>query len=125
MTEQEATVQRKKIADALASALERRHEVLDTVVASEDYDAAIEALAALLDTSEDAAEAVLKLSFDRLTRVSRRRIAAELDNLNSQVPELAPADQAPGPARRLMLRPFSRDEDHDIFAARTRDMRSA
>lgn len=118
-------MQRKEIADALVSALERRHEVLDAVVASEDYDAAIEALAALLDTSEDAAEAVLKLSFHQLTRVSRRRIATELDNLNSQVPTLAPADQTPGSARRLMLRPFSPDDDRDIFAARTRDMRSA
>ena len=118
-------MQRKEIADALVSALERRHEVLDAVVASEDYDAAIEALAALLDTSEDAAEAVLKLSFHQLTRVSRRRIATELDNLNSQVPTLAPADQTPGSAHRLMLRPFSPDDDRDIFAARTRDMRSA
>ena len=31
-----------------------------------------------------AAEAVLRLSFDRLTKVSRRRIAAELENLTSQ-----------------------------------------
>lgn len=125
MSDQDSTSRRRAIADALVAALERRHEVLETVVASEDYDAAIEALADLLETSADAAEAVLRLSFDRLTRVSRRRIAAELDNLNSQVPALAPTDQTPGSARRLMLRPFSPDEDHDIFAARTRDMRSA
>ncbi|KGI67769.1 GNAT family N-acetyltransferase [Mycolicibacterium rufum] len=125
MTDQDAAVQRKVIADAMVAALERRHEVLDAVVASEDYDAAIEALADLLDTSADAAEAVLRLSFDRLTRVSRRRIAAELDTLTSQLASPAPAEQMPGSARRLRLRPFSPDTDRDIFAERTRDMRSA
>ncbi|MDZ4232983.1 MAG: GNAT family N-acetyltransferase, partial [Dietzia sp.] len=84
MTEQDITVERRVIADALVRALERRHEVLDAVVASDDYDAAIEALADLLVTSPAAAEAVLRLSFDRLTRVSRRRIAAELENLSSR-----------------------------------------
>jgi GNAT superfamily N-acetyltransferase len=125
MTEQDAAVQRKIVADAMVSALERRHEVLDTVVASEDYDAAIEALAELLDTTADAAEAVLRLSFDRLTRVSRRRIAAELDTLSSQVPAGSPVEQTPGSARRLRLRPFSADLDRDVFAARTADVRSA
>lgn len=118
-------MQRKVVADAMVAALERRHEVLDAVVASEDYDAAIEALADLLDTSADAAEAVLRLSFDRLTRVSRRRIAAELDTLTSQLATPAAAEQTPGSSRRLRLRPFSPDTDRDIFAARTRDMRSA
>lgn len=125
MTDQDAAVQRKVIADAMVAALERRHEVLDAVVASEDYDAAIEALADLLDTSADAAEAVLRLSFDRLTRVSRRRIAAELDTLTSQLASPAPTEQTPGSARRLRLRPFSPDADRDVFAERTRDMRSA
>ncbi|BBX70940.1 GNAT family N-acetyltransferase [Mycolicibacterium psychrotolerans] len=124
MAEQDAAVQRKVVADAMVAALERRHEVLDAVVASEDYDAAIEALADLLATSADAAEAVLRLSFDRLTRVSRRRIAAELDTLTSQLGTPA-SEQTPGSARRLRLRPFSPDTDRDIFAARTRDMRSA
>ncbi|TRW80695.1 GNAT family N-acetyltransferase [Mycolicibacterium sp. 018/SC-01/001] len=118
-------VERTIIADAMVRALERRHDVLDAVVASEDYDAAIEALADLLDTTAEAAEAVLRLSFDRLTRVSRRRIAAELDTLTSMQPTDSPAEQAPGPARRLRLRPFSADVDRDIFAARTDDVRSA
>ncbi|ANI39368.1 acetyltransferase [Mycolicibacterium vaccae 95051] len=99
--------------------------MLDAVVASEDYDAAIEALADLLDTSHDAAEAVLRLSFDRLTKVSRRRIADELENLTSQEQAYTPSEQTPGSARKLMLRPFAPDRDRDIFAARTRDMRSA
>lgn len=115
----------REIAAALVRALERRHDVLDAVVASEDYDAAIEALADLLDTSHDAAEAVLRLSFDRLTKVSRRRIADELENLTNQEQAYTPSEQTPGSARKLMLRPFAPDRDRDIFAARTRDMRSA
>ena len=123
MTAHDTTAERV-IADALVHALARRHEVLDAVVASEDYDAAIEAIADLLDTSVAAAEAVLRLSFDRLTKVSRRRIAAELENLTSQEPSFTSA--APDrPARRMMLRPFAADSDRDIFAARTDDMRSA
>ncbi|MDZ4268541.1 MAG: GNAT family N-acetyltransferase [Mycobacterium sp.] len=125
MTEQDTTAQRRVVADALVHALERRHEVLDVVVASDDYDAAIEAIADLLGTSEVAAEAVLRLSFDRLTKVSRRRIAAELENLTSQELSFTAAEQTGRSARRMMLRPFAADRDRDIFAARTEDMRSA
>jgi GNAT superfamily N-acetyltransferase len=125
MTEQDTTAERRVIADALVHALARRHEVLDAVVASDDYDAAIESIADLLDTSAAAAEAVLRLSFDRLTKVSRRRIAAELEDLNSQELTFTAAEQTDRSARRLMLRPFDADGDRDIFAARTEDMRSA
>ena len=38
-------VERKAIADALVHAMERRHEVLDAVVASDDYDAASDSIA--------------------------------------------------------------------------------
>jgi len=113
------------IADALVHALARRHEVIDAVVASDDYDAAIEAIADLLDTSAAGAEAVLRLSFDRLTKVSRRRIAAELENLTSQELTFTSAAQPDRSARAMMLRPFAADIDRDIFAARTDDMRSA
>lgn len=123
MTEQDATS--REMAAALVHAMERRHEVLDAVVASDDYDAAIESIAALLDTSEEAAEAVLRLSFDRLTKVARRRIAAELQNLDSQASAFTPPEQTAGSARRLMLRPFTAEDDRDIFAARTADMQSA
>jgi GNAT superfamily N-acetyltransferase len=123
MTEQDSTVERREIARAMVRALECRHELLDAVVESEDYDAAIEAIATLIGTSLVAAEAVLRLSFDRLTRVSRDRIAAELEDLNSQLSFMAEQ-----PARRgqdLVLRPFAADKDRDIFAARTDDVRSA
>ncbi len=124
MTEHDTTGERV-IADALVHALARRHEVIDAVVASDDSDAALEAIADLLDTSAVAAEAVLRLSFDRLTKVSRRRIAAELETLTSQELTFTSAAQPDRSARAMMLRPFAADSDRDIFAARTDDMRSA
>lgn len=122
MTEPDTTAERRVIADALVHALERRHAVLDAVVASDDYDAAIDAIADLLETSSVAAEAVLRLSFHRLTKVARRRIAVELENLDKEL--LPPAELTGGSARRLTLRPFAAVADHDIFAARTADMLS-
>jgi hypothetical protein len=123
MTDEDPRVARREIADTLMRALERRHELLDVIVKSEDYDAAIEAIASQLGTSTVAAEAVLRLSFDRLTKVSRRRIAAELEDLNNQLsftmgPSAASADA-------LVLRPFSAESDRDIFAARTNDVQEA
>lgn len=122
MTEPDTTAERRVIADALVHALERRHAVLDAVVASDDYDAAIDGIADLLETSSVAAEAVLRLSFHRLTKVARRRIAVELENLDKEL--LPPAELTGGSARRLVLRPFTAGADHDIFAARTADMLS-
>jgi GNAT superfamily N-acetyltransferase len=123
MTDNDVRVDRREIADTLVRALERRHEVLDAIVASEDYDAAIEKIAALLGTSPLGGEAVLRLSFDRLTRVSRRRIAAELEDLNHEL-SFTMGEQASS-EKNLVLRPFSADADRDIFAARTDDMRQA
>ena len=123
MTQQDNRVERREIARAMVRALERRHELLDAVVESEDYDAAIEAIANLIGTSLVAAEAVLRLSFDRLTRVSRDRIAAELEDLNSQLSFIA--EQPLSTGQNLVLRPFSADVDRDIFAARTDDVRAA
>ncbi|UXA19873.1 GNAT family N-acetyltransferase [Mycobacterium sp. SMC-4] len=121
----DAQTQRRLIADTLVTALERRHEVLDAVVGAEDYDAAIEAIADLLDVPASAAEAVLRLSFDRLTKVARRRIATELENLAAEESVMAVVDPTPGPARRLQLRPFDPERDRDVFAARTADVPSA
>ncbi len=123
MTEQDSRLERREIAHALVQALERRHELLDVVVRSEDYDAAIESIASALGTSLVAAEAVLRLSFDRLTKVSRRRIAAELEDLNTQLSFMG--EQPASTGQNLVLRPFSADEDRDIFAARTGDVRAA
>jgi GNAT superfamily N-acetyltransferase len=107
----------------MVRALECRHELLDAIVESEDYDAAIEAIATLIGTSLVAAEAVLRLSFDRLTKVSRDRIAAELEDLNSQLSFMA--EQSVSPGQNLVLRPFAASKDRDIFAARTDDVRAA
>lgn len=115
---------RREIADALMRALERRHDVLDVIVASEDYDAAIGEIAALLGTSAVGGEAVLRLSFDRLTKVARRRIATELEDLNNQL-DFTMGEQQPRQAERMALRPFSAEQDRDIFAVRTRDVGAA
>jgi hypothetical protein len=123
MTEHDGTVARREIADTLVRALERRHELLDVVVESEDYDAAVDAIATMLNTSRAAADAVLRLSFERLTKVSRRRIAAELEDLNTQLSFMS--DQPVNSTDTLMLRPFSADSDRDIFAARTADVGAA
>jgi len=122
MTDHDRRVERREITDTLVRALERRHEVLDAIVAAEDHDAAIEAIADLLGTSHAAAEAVLGLSFDRLTKVSRRRIAAELEDLNNQL-HFTMGERAT--SVDLVLRPFTAEADRDIFAARTTDMRAA
>jgi GNAT superfamily N-acetyltransferase len=123
MTDHDRRVARREIADTLVRALERRHEVLDAIVKAEDYDAAIEAIAGLLGTSAAAAEAVLRLSFDRLTKVSRRKIAAELEDLNTQLSFTM--GESKSPVDNLVLRPFSAATDRDIFAARTEDVREA
>jgi GNAT superfamily N-acetyltransferase len=123
MTEQDSKVERREIARAMVRALECRHELLDAVVESEDYDAAIEAIATLIGTSLVAAEAVLGLSFDRLTRVSRDRIAAELEDLDSQLTFIAEHPASTG--QNLVLRPFAADQDRDVFVARTGDVRAA
>ena len=124
MTNDDVRVERREIADTLVRALERRHEVLDAIVESEDYDAAIEAIARLLDTSAVAGEAVLRLSFDRLTRVSRRKIAAELEDLNNEF-SFTVGEQPANLTDTLALRPFAAAADRDIFAARTDEMRQA
>ena len=85
MTDQDRKAARREIADALLKALERRHEVADVVVESENKAAALDAIVKLLDTSHLAAEAVMSMSFDRLTIESRKQILAELEDLNKQL----------------------------------------
>ncbi len=124
MTDDGQKLARREIADTLVRALERRHELLDVVVESEDFDAAVEAIATMLGTSPAGAEAVLRLSFDRLTKVSRRRIAAELEDLNHEL-SFTTGERQASPGSNLVLRPFSAHSDRDIFAARTDDVRTA
>jgi len=117
MTDQDQTAARREIADALLSALNNRHEVLDVIVEADDRPAAVAAIAALLGTSTRGGEAVIGMAFDQLTKDSRRKIAAELDDLNSQLTFM----QNERPASTddsLTLRPFAGDPDRDIFATR-------
>jgi len=121
MTDHDRKAARREIADALLQALERRHEVLDLMVESENKAAAVEAIVKLLDTSHVAAEAVMNMSFDRLTKDSRRKILAELEDLNKQL-SFTLNERPASSGETLELRAFSADEDRDVFAARTQDV---
>ena len=124
MTDHDQKAVRREIADALLKALERRHEVADVVVESENTAAAVAAIVTLLDTSRQAAEAVLSMSFYRLTIDSRKQILAELEDLNKQL-SFTVGERPASSGDSLVLRPFSADEDRDIFATRTADMGGA
>lgn len=124
MTDQDRTVTRRAIADALMTALERRHEILDVIVKSSDRASAIDAVSELLGKSRIGAEAVMGMSFDQLTKDSRLRIAAELDDLNSQL-SFAVGERPASADESLRLRQFSPDDDRDIFATRTQEVGAA
>ncbi len=124
MTDQDRKATRREIADALLKALERRHEIADVVVESEDKATAVEAIVRLLDTSHLAAEAVMGMSFAQLTIDSRRKILAELEDLNKQL-SFTLGERPASSGETLELRPFSADQDRDIFAARTEDVGAA
>jgi GNAT superfamily N-acetyltransferase len=124
MSDHDQTAARREIADALLKALERRHEVADVVVESENKAAAVQAVVTLLDTSNLAAEAVMSMSFDRLTIASRKQILAELEDLNKQL-SFTVGERPASSGDSLVLRQFSAAEDRDIFATRTTDMGAA
>ncbi|OBJ06955.1 acetyltransferase [Mycobacterium colombiense] len=124
MTDQDRKAARREIADALLKALERRHEIADVVVESENKAAAVKAIVRLLDTSQVAAEAVMGMSFDQLTIDSRRKILAELEDLNKQL-SFTLGERPASSGDTLELRPFSASEDRDIFSIRTEDMGGA
>ncbi|MGB3603249.1 GNAT family N-acetyltransferase [Gordonia sp. (in: high G+C Gram-positive bacteria)] len=118
MTDVDQTASRRDITDALLSAMERRHEVLDIIVEAENRDTAATKIAALLGKSKLGAEAVLNMSFYQLTTDERRKNQAELDNLNEAI-TFTLAERPASSGDTLSLRPFSADEDADIFAERT------
>lgn len=118
MTNHDRAAARREIADALMNALERRHEVLDAIVEAGDRPAAVDAIVALLGTSRRGGEAVMGMSFDQLTEDSRKRIAAELDDLNAQL-TFTLKERPASSGDNLVLRPFAGHADRDIFAERT------
>jgi GNAT superfamily N-acetyltransferase len=124
MTDHDRKAARREIADALLKALERRHEVLDLIVEADSNAAAVEAIAGLLGTSHAGAEAVMGLSFEQLTKDSRRIIQAELEDLNTQL-SFTLGERPASSGETLELRPFSAAEDRDIFARRTEDVGAA
>jgi GNAT superfamily N-acetyltransferase len=121
MTDHDRAAARREITDALLKALERRHEVLDIIVEAEDKASAVTAISALLGTSNLGGETVLAMSFDQLTKDSRRRINDELEDLNNQLTFML-KDRPASSGDSLTLRPFSGATDRDIFAARTQDV---
>ncbi|MBI3690917.1 MAG: GNAT family N-acetyltransferase, partial [Mycolicibacterium aromaticivorans] len=124
MTDQDRAAARREIADALLTALERRHEVIDAIVASDNRDSAITAISELLGTSRRGTEAVLGLSFEQVTRESRDRITAELRDLNSQL-SFTLGERPASTDESLQLRPFADESDRDIFATRTQEIGAA
>jgi len=124
MTDQDRKAARREIADALLKALERRHEVLDLIVEADNKAAALDAIGGLLDTSHVGAEAVLGLSFEQVTKDSRKIIQAELEDLNKQL-SFTLGERPASSGDSLELRAFSAEEDRDIFAVRTEDIGAA
>lgn len=124
MTDQDRAAARREIADALLTALERRHDVLDAIVEASDREAAVDAITGLLGTSRIGSEAVMGMSFDQLTIDSRRRIKKELDDLNSKLSFIL-GERPASSDDSLQLRPFSHETDRDIFGARTTEVGAA
>ncbi|MGV0626554.1 GNAT family N-acetyltransferase [Mycolicibacter minnesotensis] len=121
MTQVDRAVTRREITDALLKAMERRHEVLDAIVDSQDRGSAVQAIAELLGVSPLGCEAVIGMSFDQLTKDSRRTIADELEDLNHEL-TFTLGDRPASSGETLLLRPFSGDPDREIFAMRTSDV---
>jgi GNAT superfamily N-acetyltransferase len=124
MTDHDRAAARREITDALFCALNRRHEVLNVIVEADDRPAAVEAVAVLLGTSHLGAEAVMGMSFDGLTKEARLKIAAELDDLNSQL-SFTLVERPESSGESLELRAFRGESDRDIFTSRTDDIGAA
>src|ERR1700733_1267849 len=121
MTDHDRAAARREITNALMNALERRHEVLDLIVKADDRPSAVDGIVELLDTSRLGAEAVIGMSFDQLTKDSRKKIIAELEDLNN-ILSFTFKDRPASSGDTLALRAFSGSSDRDIFAARTEEV---
>jgi ribosomal protein S18 acetylase RimI-like enzyme len=121
MTDHDRVAARREITDAFLAALERRHEVLDLIVEADDRSTAVDGIVELLSTSRLGAEAVIGMSFDQLTKDSRKKIAAELEDLNNLL-SFTFKDRPASSGDSLALRPFSEASDRDVFAARTEEI---
>jgi ribosomal protein S18 acetylase RimI-like enzyme len=121
MTDHDRAAARREITDAFLTALKRRHEVLDLIVEADDRPSAVDGIVQLLGTSRLGAEAVIGMSFDQLTKDSRNKIAAELEDLNNLL-SFTFKDRPASSGDSLALRPFSGAADRDVFAVRTEEI---
>jgi hypothetical protein len=121
MADHDRAAARREITDALIAALDHRHEVLDAIVDAENRAAAVEAVTALLGVAPLGAEAVVAMPLHRLTKESRRQIAAELEDLNSRL-TFTLIERPESSGEHLALRPFSREADRNLFEVRTADI---
>lgn len=121
MTDLDQATTRRDIADALLTALERRHEVLDAIVDAENHDEAVAAIVDLLGKSQLGARAILDMKLDQLTKDERRKNQAELDDLNSAL-TFTLNERPASSGDNLELRPFSSDADADLFKVRTEEL---
>jgi len=124
MADHDRAAARREITDALITALDRRHEVLDVIVDSDNRGSAVAAVAELLGTTPLAAAAVVGMPLHQLTKDSRQRIKSELDDLNSQL-TFTLIERPESSGQHLVLRPFSERFDRDLFGARTADIGAA
>jgi GNAT superfamily N-acetyltransferase len=124
MADHDRAAARREITDALIAALDRRHEVLDAIVDADNRAAAVEAVATMLGIAPLGAEAVVAMPLHRLTKDSRQKIAAELEDLNSRL-TFTLIERPESSGEHLVLRRFSGDSDRDLFEARTADIGAA
>ena len=124
MTDVDLATERRDIADALLTALDRRHEVLDAIVDADDHTQAVSAIAELLGKSQLGASAILDMKLDQLTKDERRRNQSELDDLNHQL-TFTLAERPASSGDTVVLRAFSPSDDAELFAERTRELRVA
>ncbi|MYR08405.1 GNAT family N-acetyltransferase [Gordonia sp. SID5947] len=123
MTDLDLATTRRDITDALLTALERRHEVLDAIVEAENRAEAVDAVAVLLGKSKLGAEAILGMSLQQLTKDERRKNQAELDDLNNAL-TFTLAERPASSGDTLELRAFTGD-DADLFKVRTEELKVA
>ena len=70
-----------EILEAKLAAIRRAQEITAVMLAAEDQQAAVFAVAQLLGTSEAASRAVLDTPWRHLTRAAQHRLSAEADRL--------------------------------------------
>lgn len=120
MTDHDVAATRREIADALLNALSHRREVADVIVEAEDRAAAVDAVAKLLGTSQVGARAVIGMPLERFTKESRRKIAAELEDLNKQL-TFTLIDRPASSGDGVVLRAFE-ESDRGLFTTRTEEV---